>query len=141
MFGIGMPELIIILVIALIVIGPKKLPDLAKALGKGLSEFKKATTEIKDGLNLDEDFKEAREDLADAVSGLDKPSDLKKKEAAVEDVAEKEKPPKFDDYDQMLDAYHQEREKPSENTTIATASQEVEEKTEAPATVEKDRNG
>ena len=136
-----MPELIIILVIALIVIGPKKLPDLAKALGKGLSEFKRATTEIKDGLNLDEDFKEAREDLADAVSGLDKPSDLKKKEAAVEDVVEKEKPPKFDDYDQMLDAYHQEREKPSKDTKITTASQEFEENTIAPKTVEKDRNG
>ena len=136
-----MPELIIILVIALIVIGPKKLPDLAKALGKGLSEFKRATTEIKEGLNLDEDFKEAREDLADAVSGLDKPSDLKKKEAAVEDVVEKEGPPKFDDYDQMLDAYHQEREKPSKDTTITTASQEAEENTIAPKTVEKDRNG
>ena len=136
-----MPELIIILVIALIVIGPKKLPDLAKALGKGLSEFKRATTEIKDGLNLDEDFKEAREDLVDAVSGLDKPSDLKKKEATAADVGEKEKPPKFDDYDQMLDAYHQEQEKPSKNTTINTSSRDVEEKTAATATVEKDRNG
>jgi len=143
MFGIGMPELIIILVIALIVIGPKKLPDLAKALGKGLSEFKRATTEIKDGLNLDEDFKEAREDLVDAVSGLDKPSDSMKKEAAVEDVEEKEKPPKFEDYDQMLDAYHQEKEKPSKDAIITTVShsQDVEEKTEAPATAEKDRNG
>jgi Tat protein translocase TatB subunit len=59
MFGIGMQELIIIAIIALIVVGPKKLPDLAKTLGKGFSEFKKATEGITDDLKetLKEDKK------------------------------------------------------------------------------------
>ena len=47
MFGIGFPELMLILAIALIVIGPKRLPDVAKALGRGLGEFKRATDEMK----------------------------------------------------------------------------------------------
>jgi Tat protein translocase TatB subunit len=48
MFGIGMPELLLILALALIVLGPKKLPELARALGKGLAELRRATEEIKD---------------------------------------------------------------------------------------------
>lgn len=76
MFGIGLPELIIILVIALIVIGPSKLPDLARALGKGMAEFRKATQELKENLNLDEDMKEVKRDVADSISGLNGPEDL-----------------------------------------------------------------
>lgn len=47
MFNIGLPELILILVVALIVLGPKRLPEIAKALGRGLAEFRRATEEVK----------------------------------------------------------------------------------------------
>ena len=47
MFGIGMTELLVILTIGLIVIGPKKLPELARSLGKGLAEFRRASTEMR----------------------------------------------------------------------------------------------
>ena len=67
MFGIGMQELIIIAIIALIVVGPKKLPDLAKTLGKGFSEFKKATEGITDDIKetLKEDTKSHDDGLKD----------------------------------------------------------------------------
>ena len=68
MFGIGLPELIVIMAIALIVIGPSKLPDLAKALGKGLAEFKKASQEIKDSFNLDEEISTIKNDTIDTIN-------------------------------------------------------------------------
>ena len=55
MFGIGLPELILIMAVALIVVGPKKLPELAKALGKGIVELKKAASSLKESLEEDED--------------------------------------------------------------------------------------
>ncbi|MFC2074727.1 twin-arginine translocase TatA/TatE family subunit [Bdellovibrionota bacterium] len=50
MFNIGLPELIIIFGVAILVVGPKKLPNLAKTLGKGMREFRKASSEFKDSL-------------------------------------------------------------------------------------------
>lgn len=56
MFGsIGMPELVIILVIALIIFGPRKLPDLGRSLGKSIAEFKKASNELQ--RTLDEEIR------------------------------------------------------------------------------------
>jgi len=60
MFGIGMPEMILILAVALIVLGPKKLPDLAKSLGKALGEFKKATRELKESIDIDDDLRDIK---------------------------------------------------------------------------------
>ena len=53
MLGIGMPELIVIAVIALIVIGPDKLPGLAKTLGRIFGELKKATNEFKETMDVE----------------------------------------------------------------------------------------
>jgi len=66
MFGIGMPEMILILAIALVVIGPKKLPDLAKSLGRAMREFKKATNEFKETMQIDSEM----EDVKKAFSGI-----------------------------------------------------------------------
>jgi Tat protein translocase TatB subunit len=55
MFGIGLPELILIMAVALIVVGPDKLPELAKSLGKGIFELKKAASSLKESLNEDDE--------------------------------------------------------------------------------------
>jgi TatA/E family protein of Tat protein translocase len=81
MFGIGLPELIIIAVIALIVVGPKKLPDLAKTLGKGFNEFKKATEGITDDLKgaLKDDEKPKHDDGCHESPLTKKPDSEEKK--------------------------------------------------------------
>jgi sec-independent protein translocase protein TatA len=76
MFGIGFQEMLLILVVVLIFFGPKRLPDLAKSLGKGLAEFKKASEEVKK--SIDEAMKE----------------EAPKEEAAKEETAKKETPPR-----------------------------------------------
>ena len=68
MFGsIGMPELIIILVIALIIFGPRKLPELGKSLGRSLNEFKKASQDLQNTLEQEIKIEEDKETRAKAA--------------------------------------------------------------------------
>ncbi|WP_291327335.1 Sec-independent protein translocase protein TatB [Desulfovibrio sp. UCD-KL4C] len=68
MFGIGTTELIVILVVALIIIGPQKLPELIKNLGRGLSEVKKMSNDVKSTLDAEvtaaDNERQAKEDRA-----------------------------------------------------------------------------
>jgi len=84
MFNIGVPELLIIGAIALIVFGPNKLPELAKAFGRAMREFKKATEEVKESFEAEtRDLEEIKNtvadenvlgDLAKEISTLEEPS-------------------------------------------------------------------
>lgn len=61
MFGLGMPEILLILAIALIVIGPKKLPDLAKTLGKAMGEFKRSAQDFKRSIDIETTVKDIKD--------------------------------------------------------------------------------
>jgi sec-independent protein translocase protein TatA len=69
MFGsIGMPELIIILVIALIIFGPRKLPELGRSLGRSINEFKKASNELRSTLEEEIRVEEQRDRVSAAAA-------------------------------------------------------------------------
>ncbi len=77
MFGIGMPEMILILAVALIVFGPKKLPELGKSLGRALGEFKRATNDIKESIQIDTGLDEVRDKFKDMGKDLKRSLDEK----------------------------------------------------------------
>ncbi len=73
MFGIGLPEMILILALALIVVGPDKLPDLARSLAKGIMELKKTAEGLKDSFSgEDNPLNEIKPDLEEAAKSLKK---------------------------------------------------------------------
>lgn len=77
MFNIGFPELVVIFIVALVVVGPEKLPDMARAVARLVVEFRRATEELKKELALDE-IEEAKKEIGDLkveVSDL-KPGEL-----------------------------------------------------------------
>jgi Tat protein translocase TatB subunit len=120
MFGIGMPELLIILVVALIVVGPSKLPKLAKSLGKGLSEFRRAADEIKGSLTENETYKditEIKSSIQETVDSM-KPSSVLDVDAVLEPQKPKED---FEARKQVLNDIAQEHEEAHQAAAQAKA--------------------
>lgn len=87
---VGMPELIIILVIALIIFGPRKLPELGKSLGRSLNEFKRASQDLQNSLEQEiklEEQKEAREKAEKAEKASPAPEPAAEETPAPETVS------------------------------------------------------
>jgi Tat protein translocase TatB subunit len=82
MFGIGMTEMLLIAALALVVLGPKKLPDLARSLGKGFAEFKRATNELKSAIDLETKAEEDRYREELRATYRDKAARLQEEKAA-----------------------------------------------------------
>lgn len=79
MFGIGMPELLVILVVALIVFGPNKLPEIGKSMGRAVREFKKAVNEFKQSMEIDTDLSEVKKAFDQMKDGVNETVELKQK--------------------------------------------------------------
>jgi sec-independent protein translocase protein TatA len=67
-FNLGMSEIVVILVVALVFLGPKKLPELASGLGKMIRELRKATSDIKNEIELDETIRKPMDELREAMT-------------------------------------------------------------------------
>ena len=72
MFGIGLPEMILILALALIVVGPDKLPELARSVAKGVLELKKTVSTLKEDLTEDNPFDAIKPELEEAAESIKK---------------------------------------------------------------------
>jgi TatA/E family protein of Tat protein translocase len=88
MFNIGIPELLIIVAIALIVFGPNKLPELAKAFGRAMREFKKATEEVKESFEAEtKDLEEFKHTLTDETLLADLAEQISPPEPTAEETS------------------------------------------------------
>lgn len=79
MLNIGPPELILIFVIALVIVGPQRLPELGRTIGKGLREFRKMQDEVKDLVNtgMGDDFKQTTAELKKTAADLKSATDVR----------------------------------------------------------------
>lgn len=79
MFGLGMTEIILIAVVALVVVGPKRLPDIAKSIGKGYGEFRRSFGDLKQSMNFDD---------IDKPAGSSSPTSTQSKEERRQELVE-----------------------------------------------------
>ncbi len=137
MFGLGMPEILLILAIALIVIGPKKLPDLAKTLGRAMGEFKRSAQDFKASIDIDTTVN----DLTDL-----EPTDSKLKEA-LKSANEKATEPDSEDAGFTRNTHNSEQDIEDENSDppfaekqsdINSNNDSFQKEANEPATPEKD---
>jgi len=84
MFNLGMGEITVILLLVLLFVGPKKLPDLAAGLGKAIRQIRKATADVKNEIVLDDTFRKPFEELRDAVTLA--PEELKRRDEMKEAI-------------------------------------------------------
>ncbi len=93
MFGIGMPELILIFIVALLIFGPKRLPELGRSIGRAFAEFKKATEDIKESFEtetrrFEEDIRKPFEEVTETVTSTAKVA-IEEPESTKEDAGKK----------------------------------------------------
>lgn len=92
MFGIGYTEILVILVVALIVLGPKNLPKIARTLGKGLGEFRRVSTEFQRTINTEIEVEESTKRKKDAEARLAKRKEEDEAKEATKASTESEEP-------------------------------------------------
>ena len=90
MFGrIGVPELILILVVALMIFGPAKLPEIGRSIGRSLREFRKASSELKESISLeDEENKSTQEKNSESTAAQRQQEEKKETDAAEKQAGE-----------------------------------------------------
>lgn len=101
MFGIGIPELILVALVALVVVGPKNLPSTLRALGRAIREFQRASRELRRDAGFDDVVEEVTRPLREGLSGVEE--DFAREKKGIQDAVVYEDPPPGDGVDVTME--------------------------------------